>query len=147
MKNDYPQYAVHWKTGHGFLTDDFEFKTPITGHTVKTLFIDLRKDGTLKLALGYVWDFGSGPAIDTPDMVYASLAHDPFYELMLRDLLPWSLRKKVDQYFKKLLKKAGMGWLRRQWVYGAVRYLYPISRRFGSRKAKEQAAREQQAIG
>ena len=82
------------------------------------------------LRTGYLWDFGSGPAIDTPDMVYASLAHDAFYELMQKDLLPWDCRKAVDRYFKRLLKQAGMGRLRRQWVYLGVRLGYPLTQLF-----------------
>lgn len=130
--NSYPQYTVHWKTGQGELSLNFSFQTPIRstgseGHD----FIRLTNGGILELRKGYVWDFGSGPAIDTPDMVYASLAHDAFYELMDLKMLPWSYRKQVDQYFEKLLKEAGMGWLRRRWVYMGVRIGYPIWKALG----------------
>jgi hypothetical protein len=130
----YPDYEVHWKTGEGCLRADFKFNTPVTDQIVNRHgYIDLDPDGVLHLAEGYVWDFGSGPAIDTPDMVYASLAHDAFYELMQLNMIPWSLRKQVDRYFKRLLKEAGMGKLRRQWVYLGVRLGYPISQLFKRR--------------
>ena len=121
LDKPYPQYGVHWKTGVGELIEDFTFHTAIDGASAQTEHIVLRTDGFLKLRKGYVWDFGSGPAVDTPDMVYASLAHDAFYELMERDLISRKLRKRVDQYFRKLLKSAGMPWWRRAWVYAAVR--------------------------
>ena len=126
----YPQYTIHWKSGEGTLVEGMTYATTIFGHKATTPHIELLDNGYLHLAVGYVWDFGSGPAIDTPDMVYASLAHDAFYELMQKDLLPWSLRKDVDKYFKRLLEDAGMGWLRRQWVYLGVRWGYPITQWF-----------------
>lgn len=126
----YPDYSVHWKTGHGTLREQFVFNTPILNHHGEHQYIRFLTDGSLTLSQGYVWDFGSGPAIDTPDMVYASLAHDAFYELMQLKMLPWSLRKRVDQYFKFLLKEAGMGWARRQWVYAGVRWGYPLTQIF-----------------
>ena len=130
----YPDYEVHWKTREGCLREAFTFHTPILGHVVDSHgYIDLSDAGTLVLRQGYVWDFGSGPAIDTPDMVYASLAHDAFYELMALGMLPWALRKKVDRYFKRLLKQSGMGTLRRQWVYLGVRLGYPITQLFKRR--------------
>lgn len=124
--SSYPHFNVHWKSGEGQLLSDYHFTTPITGHSVSTEFITLYTSGDLLLRSGYVWDFGSGPAIDTPDMVHASLAHDSLYELMLLGHLPWSLRKKVDKFFIKLLKSYGMCWARRQWVYLGVRYGYPV---------------------
>jgi hypothetical protein len=128
----YPIYTVHWKTGHGELIRDFTYiETPIVGYDLLTDKISLSDNGTLHLATGYVWDFGSGPAIDTPDMVYGSLAHDAFYELMVLGLLPWSERRTVDKYFKRLLKDTRMGWLRRQWVYLGVRVGYPVMRALG----------------
>jgi len=132
--NKYPHYSVHWKTGTGTLLSEFVFPTSITGFTEdQHSFITLETIGTLTLAAGFVWDFGSGPAIDTPDMVYASLAHDALYELMQLGLLPWSQRKEADQYFKRLLKQVGMGWMRRQWVYAGVRVGYPIGKFFGGK--------------
>jgi len=125
----YPQYFVHWKTGTGELVKPFSFSTPIESQGASTDFIELLPDGFLLLRKGYVWDFGSG-AWDTPDIVYASLAHDAFYELMELGLLPKSYRKKVDRYFRQILKDSNTRTLRRTYVYLAVRFLYPIVRRF-----------------
>jgi len=127
----YPRYRVHWKTGHGELLEEYTFLTPIcSAFSVSTRHISLNRNGELYLAPGYVWDFGSGPAVDTPDMVLASLAHDAFYELMVLGHLPWTNRKKVDRYFLQLLKSFNMPWWRRAWVYLGVRVGYPVLKFF-----------------
>jgi len=127
--NNYPDYFVHWKTGHGELRDAFRHETTIYGQEAYTSHIRLASNGTIVLLTGYVWDFGSGPAIDTPDMVYASIVHDALYELMALGRLPWGLRKGVDKHFVDMLKEAGMPWWRRAWVYAAVRWGYPLFRK------------------
>lgn len=123
---NYPNYFVHWKTGHGELRETFRHKTPIYGHEAYTSHIRLASNGTIVLLAGYIWDFGSGPAVDTPDMVYASIVHDALYELMKLDRLPWGMRKAVDNHFHDMLKESGMPWWRRLWVYAAVRWGYPL---------------------
>ena len=128
--NEFPQYTVHWKTGQGELVREAQYATTIQGWTATTPHIELSPNGHLLLRTGYVWDFGSGPAIDTPDMVYASLAHDALYELMQKKLISKKVRKRIDKFFMHLLEEAGMGWLRRQWVYAGVRYGYPLSQLF-----------------
>lgn len=87
--------------------------------------------GALELLPGFVWDFGSGPAVDTPDMVYGILAHDALYRLMVVKAMPWKNRRKVDRYFRRLLKAAGMSWARRQWVYYGVRVFFPVLKKIG----------------
>lgn len=105
--------------------------TPIHGHYISLKNATLHRDGSLYIISGFVWDLGSGPAVNTPSMVYGSLAHDAFYDMMNADALPWKKRKAVDKYFRYLLKKFGMGFFRRQWVYAGVRYGYPIWRALG----------------
>lgn len=127
----YPDYIVHWKTGVGQLQDLMAYATPIRGEKAETSHITLSPTGGLYLKTGYVWDFGSGPAIDTPDMVYASLAHDALYELMVLEKLSWDYRKAADDYFIELCKSAGMPAWRRFYVYVAVRVGYPIMKALG----------------
>lgn len=106
------------------------YHTPIKGYVCAAPHVVLGSDGHLFISPGYIWDFGSGPAVDTPDMIYASLAHDAFYDLMQRDQLPWKERKAVDKYFRQLLKDAGMGPIRRTWVYYGVRWGFPLAKPF-----------------
>jgi len=130
---NYPNFGLDPVTGWGELREDAVYETLITGHDCDSRFLALDASGQLSIHLGYRWDFGSGPAVDTPDMVYASLAHDAFYELMVSGRLPWSERKKVDKYFRKLLEEAGMPWWRRVWVYYGVRWGYPLTKRLRGR--------------
>lgn len=81
----------------------------------------LREDGTLILYPGFTWDFGSGPAIDTPDVVIASLCHDALGWLIENKKLPNKYRKVSDRLYRELLKENGTGFFRRWYHYLAVR--------------------------
>lgn len=85
--------------------------------------------GDLQVREGFHWDLGSG-AIDTPAMIYASIPHDALYEAMNTGRLHWKHRKAADEYFIWLLKMAGTPWWRRAYIWIAVRYGYPIAKRF-----------------
>lgn len=80
----------------------------------------LNADGTLNIKAGFVWDFATG-AIDTPDMVIASLAHDALCKLVTKGLLPKSAQKDIDVYFRDLLKELGTPFIRRWYSFIAVR--------------------------
>ena len=85
-------------------------------------FIRLTPDGTLSIGDGYAWDGPSGPTVDTPNFMRGSLVHDVLYQLMRNKLLDkqrW--RKAADQELERLCREDGMFWLRRRWVYTAVR--------------------------
>lgn len=83
--------------------------TGITGYKAELSGIDrtavLYPDGRLFIAEGFVWDFGSGPAVQTPAMVRASLVHDVLCDMTNARLLPWSCRAKADRLFRQLLKE------------------------------------------
>jgi len=112
--------------GMGVLLEDYRFITPIQGVVAVGKTSVLNLNGVLVCRKGMRWDFGSGPAIDTPDMVSASLAHDALYNLMSEGELPRKYRKAADKYFLHMLERAGMGWARRHWCYLAVRYGWPV---------------------
>lgn len=113
------------------LREPVEYETPIKGYVAAVSGGLLAADGLLFVRPDYMWDFGSGPAINTPGMVYGSLAHDILYDMMKAAVLPWSLRKEIDQYFRDLLKDFGVGFWRRNWVYWGVRIGYPVWRALG----------------
>lgn len=112
--------------GNGVLTETYTFNTPFLGHVAAMPKALLCADGTMIIEEGFEWDFGSGPAIDTPAMVYGSLGHDVMYELMHAGELSWDMKGDVDIWFRELLKEAGMGWARRTWVYWGVKYGHAI---------------------
>lgn len=89
----------------------------ISDHPIKA---ELFKSGTLTLYPGFVWDFGTG-AVDTPDVVRASLAHDVLCEMVNKKLLPKKCRKVADKDYYNALRKYGMNPIRAWWQYMAVR--------------------------
>jgi hypothetical protein len=106
--------------GHGRLTASMVFHTPITGYTALDGHAFLTPDGVLSADIGYEWDFASGPAIDTPAMVRASIAHDIFCSMTNKRLIPWECRAKSDRYFADLLKHYKVGKVRRLYSWMAV---------------------------
>jgi len=78
----------------------------------------LEKDGTLLINSGFEWDFGSGPALQTPSMVRASLVHDVLCDMTNQRLVPWSVRRKADALFRRKIKKYSP---KRPW-YNPLRY-------------------------
>lgn len=114
----------------GILQERVMFQTPIEGyHTTgrSDLLCRLYEDGTLAVEKGFKWDFGSG-AIDTPAMVYASLAHDALCRITNHRLVPWSVRAEADKYFRQLLKRyqpeggihGAIGWFSRWYRWAGV---------------------------
>jgi len=108
------------------LTSSCLRQTPIRGYNATIPLATLREDGQLSIEAGFHYDFGSGPALDTPAMVYASLAHDCFYLMMQAGQLPWDCRKDVDKFFREQLLEAGMHPIRAWWCYWGVRLGYPV---------------------
>lgn len=114
----------------GRLTAPAEFLTGITGHDAS---IDYRRisghlvacslspDGRLAVRADTEWDFGSGPAIDTPAVVIASLPHDMLCHMTNLRLLPWSCRADADRMYRVMLAQNGVRFLRRWWQYVGVR--------------------------
>lgn len=82
-------------------------------------FVSL-KNRVLTIRVGYGWDGASGPAIDTENFMQGSCVHDSLYEI-IRKLKRKDLRKAVDKLLIVICKKDGMTFIRRQWVYSAVR--------------------------
>ena len=119
--------AIHYdlidKGKKGRLLSPLLFQTPITGFdvTLPSPPCQLYEDGSILLGHGFEWDFGSGPAVDTPAMVLASAVHDALCLMTDKGLLPWSVRAQSDQFFRDKLKENGVGFARRWWCYMGVR--------------------------
>ena len=103
------------------LLGDEVFKTAILGYDIDTSFMRLESDGTLTVKYGYAWDGASGPAIDTEDIMRASLAHDAKYQLMREGFIPVSMRKQADIELLEDCLREGMPRLRAMYIYRGVR--------------------------
>ena len=103
---NYPSYNYDPTTHTGRLYQGYIFKdTGITGHIGAIQGATLNEDGALYLHEAFQWDFGSWPAIDTPGMVVASLAHDALCRMTDAGEIPWKYRKVSDKFFYKTLKE------------------------------------------
>lgn len=85
-------------------------------------FYQLGIDGILTIWKGYCWDGPSGPAIDSKNFMRGSLIHDVLYQMIRDEQLPDSYREEADKILDKICKEDGMSWLRRAWVYRALRW-------------------------
>ena len=112
------------------LLRDMHINTCLYGFIAKHKYFEVRLDGLIIGRKGYFWDGATG-AIDNKSMLPSSLPHDIGYQA-LRELLffnsaefSWSehdsIRKEVDKMFIDVCKKSGMWWIRRRYVYRAVR--------------------------
>jgi hypothetical protein len=108
-----PSYERYKRNGRwwGRLLSDYVYRTPITGYAVTVDASDysctLLPDGSLIVRALTVWDYGSGPVVQSGPMIYASLAHDMFCHMTDRGFLPWSVRHEADKYFYHCLSEAG----------------------------------------
>lgn len=75
----------------------------------------------LTIKKGYAWDGASGIAIDTKNFMRGSLVHDALYQCMRLGKIPVSYRKLCDEELKKIIREDGMGSIRSNYVYDAVR--------------------------
>lgn len=78
---------------------------------IDTEFLRLTVGGTLQIAAGYAWDGASGPVVDRPSTMVASLVHDALYQLMRLGLLDAeSHRRPADACYERLCRRDGMWW-------------------------------------
>ncbi|EMD1211455.1 DUF1353 domain-containing protein [Vibrio sp. Vb1166] len=84
-------------------------------------FLSLSKQGVLTIKKGYAWDGASGPALDTKNIMKASLVHDALYQLMREEVLPQSARKHADTLLRETCLEKGMSSFRATYTYYGVR--------------------------
>lgn len=119
MKQESPQ--IYYKQGYKYqLTRRAFFRTGIRGYCVNTEYITLYASGLLYIKTGYAWDGPSGPTIDTPDSMRASLPHDACYQLMRLGLIPESCRIIADKELRQRLLADGMDEIRAAAWYEGV---------------------------
>lgn len=137
----------HW----GRLQEDAVIHTGITGHeaeldgTLTPMRASLHPDGILIIYAGSEWDFGSGPAVNTPGMLRASLVHDAFCHFTNLRLVPWSVRAEGDRLFRTMIKHYQPDYhplhpmrLNRWWRWGSVSLYSQLVGRWKDRVDLEQ---------
>jgi len=118
---------IRYRSGYKYqLAEDYHIATTIKPKAdIDTQFLALTLDGQLTVKSGYAWDGTSGPVIDTPQNLRASLVHDAFYQLMRERLLTprKNYKDKTDKLFKHLCKDDGVPSAVAQVYYEALKQL------------------------
>ena len=114
------------------LAEPFTYFVGIYDQQVENGFYKLAKNGNLTIKTGYAWDGPSGPTVDTPAFMRGALVHDVLYQMIRRKQLPKECRKLADELLYTLCRMDGMGWVRAQYVYRAVRTFGGASAKPGS---------------
>jgi len=127
---------IRYRAGFKYqLAVEIAVTTPIRpAARIDAKFITLGTDGVLTIRPGYAWDGPSGPAVDTPAFMRASLVHDALYELMRMGLLDPDQRGLADEEMRKICLEDGMWPVRAWWVWRAVRRMAAGAADPGSRK-------------
>ena len=120
---------IHYVAGYKYVTTQrVELRLPYARGTWSRVTCGQRGElasldpgGLLVIEAGYAWDGPSGPAIDTPDFMGASLIHDVLYQMIRLGELPESWRKFADEIMWLLCRGAGMSRVRAWWCYYGVR--------------------------
>lgn len=79
--------------------------TIIPKENIHTPFISLFTDGLLLISPRYAWDGPSGPTIDDPLTIAASLPHDAGYQLIREGLLGIEYRGQFDMLLKQIMQE------------------------------------------
>lgn len=118
---------IKYREIHGYkylLEELYVIDTGILGQHTSVYaerFVRLHKDGRMTISEGYAWDGPSGPTIDTPSFIRASLVHDALYQLIREGVLDVKHRKKADKLMRQICKEDGMPFWRRWYTYNSVR--------------------------
>lgn len=111
----------------------------------ETLYIRIQNEGegsVLYIRNGYSWNGASGPTLDTPNSMEASLIHDALWQMISEGHLSPRFRAETNAEFKRVLLREGMSrfrtwmWLSsvstigKQWVriFGSKRKLITAPR-------------------
>lgn len=106
-----PRYDILNKNREGYkyrLTERYEhhllhraqYPEIVLSCTLHSLY---GRQGVIAFEAGYCWDGCSGPTIDRPVTMLASLVHDGFYQLMRERLLEQRYRADADWEFYDIL--------------------------------------------
>jgi|SRR6185369_17069673 len=89
---------------------------------ISSEFILLSTKGELTIEKGYAWDGPSGPVLDIPSFMRASLVHDALYQLMREGLLPESAKEFADGEMKRICLESGMDYSLAEIAYKGVEF-------------------------
>lgn len=112
----------------------------VLGDPIIQEFYTISTSGTITVKRGFAWDGASGPAIDGPGTIYASMFHDILYKAMRDGLMDNKWRKAADKLYKRLCIHGGVGRLRAEAHYWALRFAGGEYNKLDKLKYHEQVA-------
>lgn len=95
---------IRYREGfHYTLAERFKMRTPIIpAKKIVTRFLTLNESGTLVIEPDYSWNGGTG-AVDDSVMIYASLVHDAFYQLMRMGFVAIEQKELADKLLHDMI--------------------------------------------
>jgi hypothetical protein len=102
------------------------------------------RNGVLTVAAGYAWDGPSGPTLDTPATMRASLEHDVFYQMIRAGDLPPETRALGDAILRRRMEEypSRFKW----WAKVRAAYFFRCVRGFGASSAERREVEPQDRI-
>lgn len=122
---------LHYRAGYKYVVDATWIREArdFIGHAAQIrdrngrILAQLDSDGFITVLPGYAWDGPSGPTIDTPSTLRASLAHDVLYQMMRERHLDASLRPEADDLLERMLVEDGCNRVRAKlWRWAVGRF-------------------------
>lgn len=93
------------------------------GNTVRAgHYLTLCYRRELHIDRGYAWDGPSGPTVDTPSFMRASLVHDALYQMIRYEAIPATVRPAVDKLLLEICIQDGMHPFRARAAYKALEW-------------------------
>jgi hypothetical protein len=120
----------------------------LTGITIHNRWFSV-ESGEMTVQPGYAWDGASGPTIDTPATMKASLVHDVGYQCVRAGLLPAEYRGTFDSILFRMMRpapSAAIGKLARVWAETRALYYFVAVRAAGWGAVKPQDVEPQDQI-
>jgi len=115
----------YWKTKYQIAEDLYVYIPHWPFGSIDTEFIVVKpgKNGNAVMLIKKYWcyDGPSGPAVDTPNFMEPSAAHDALYWLIRWGHIPASYRQHADDLMYDLCLKKGMWKIRARWCCRAVK--------------------------
>ena len=115
---------IKYKAGYKYqLVSDYQYQSSLKiGQLILSDFFSIQPDGLITASKGYSWDGASGPTIDTPSNMRASLIHDIIYQAIRDGHIDISWRKDADKELQKIMIEDGASKTRAYYYYKAVQW-------------------------
>ena len=113
---------LYYRKGYKYQLEK-RFQTPTTfrfPEKIQTDWVTIETNGDMTIERGYAWNGASGPTIDTPSTMAASLIHDALYQLISLGHLSLECREDADFTLRRIMIEDKAWRLRANYFFVAV---------------------------